>query len=188
MKIAPVVCLLAGACAAVSPARAAGQNVAPPLMPMAHLTLSSEVATTTDEGYPSSLRVTLTNAGVVPVSMPLLMQSCGLSNGVQVMVAWVPRGSGNRGLGTGRNCGTGHQPLYEEWVRNDWLRLRPGEFMTITVALPSLYFSRKSGTIRYWVEFNPPDAAPQVLNDLWRDGYLIPTEKLRTKQSTFQIP
>ncbi|MFP5234679.1 MAG: hypothetical protein ACLGSD_02155 [Acidobacteriota bacterium] len=188
MKIALAVCMFAAACVSALPGPAAGQSAAPVIMPRAHLTLSSEVATTTDEGYPSSLRVTLTNAGDMAVSMPLLMQGCGPSNGVQVMVTWVPSGSSNQGLGTGRNCGTGHQPLYEEWVRNEWLRLRPGEFMTITVALPSLSVSRKSGTTTYWVEFVPPDATPQVLNDLWRDGFLIPTEKLRTKEASFQIP
>jgi hypothetical protein len=156
-------------------------------MPKAHLELSAEVATTTDEGYPSSLRITLTNAGDMPVSMPVLSEGCWPDARLRVEASWTPSTGRGLGIGKGGDCGSGGEPLPVR-VRKRWVKLRARESMTTTVNLWGHLPSTDSGTITYWVDFDPPDASPQELNDLWRDGFLIPTEKLRTKEASFQIP
>ncbi|HEV2214327.1 MAG TPA: hypothetical protein VGR64_03485, partial [Terracidiphilus sp.] len=62
---------ICGIAAAISAAGWAQQKPKPkmPRTPV-HLGLTAQVATTTDDGYPSSLRVTLTNDGNVTVDMP----------------------------------------------------------------------------------------------------------------------
>ncbi len=186
MEIWPAFCLPACALMLVTAASAAAQNVPRILMPQAPLKLTAEVATTTDEGYPSSLRVTLTNTGGMSISMPLPIAGCAPDNGLRVNIGWFAPGQ-DHGFGSGGGCGVGEPRSLQQRVRHSWIKVRSGESVVTTINLLAIYPSTESGAIHYSVEFDPPDAKPNELNDLWRSGYLIPTARLRTEDKSFQI-
>ena len=145
---------------------------------LAHLELTAEVAATSEEGAPSAVRVTLRNVGNVAVDMPLLRPGCHPDNGVQIGTSWTSL-DGKLGGGSGGNCGTDHQPTLRQRVSTQWIRLRPGEFMTTSLQIEAL--PREGHTVEYWVEYIPPDATPKEVEDLLAAGYVIPTQKLETE-------
>jgi hypothetical protein len=155
----------------------------------AKLELRAEVATTDDNGNPSSLRITIKNVGAVAVDMPILKTGCSPDNGIRVQVSWVSDAPTGYGVGSGGACGTSEMRTLLRRVQHEWVRLRPGESMSDTERLTwSTGGENVPGTVEYWVEYTPPNATSQQVNELMEDGYYIPTEKLETEHSAFHVP
>jgi hypothetical protein len=151
------------------------------------LELTAEVATTTDDGYPSSLRVTIRNVGGVTVDMPVLAGSCHPDNGIQVQEGWESFEHPGSGFGGGSGCGMGDVPTLMDRIRCEWVRLRPGESMTETARIHRSVMEQGPGTVTYWVEYTPPDATPAEVETLMQAGTYIPTEKLETPHESFEV-
>ena len=151
---------------------------------LAHLELTAEVAATTDEGYPSALRVTVRNVGNLVVTMPILGGDCHPDNGVKVESFWISIDE-QSGTGGGGGCGISDQPSLLARARQKWIRLAPGEFMTTMLQLDAP--NKGAGTLEYWVEYTPPDATAREVDDLMQAGIVVPTEKLTTEHRTFMI-
>jgi hypothetical protein len=151
------------------------------------LDLTAEVATTTNEGYPSTLRITLKNVGNVPVDLPFAPEACNPDGGIEVEMQWAPSGADRAGTGWGHGCGTSDLPPLSDRVRNEWIRLRPGEYFVFTKKILDQLSGLKSGALEYWVVFTPPTAAPAEVAKLREEGYIIPTEKLETSRNSFPI-
>jgi len=62
-------------------AMAAGQQKTEKPPNPVYLELSAEVATTTDDGYPAALRITVKNVGNVAVDMPIPISPCLVAAG-----------------------------------------------------------------------------------------------------------
>ncbi len=154
---------------------------------LAQLELTAEIAATTDDGLPAALRITIKNAGSLVVDMPLSPFSCYPSGGVSVEFFWHSN-QDNTGEVHGHGCGGGKSQPLTERVPEDWIRLRPGEFVTSTENLRSLFRNLKPGVVEYWVEYTPPDATPKEILALQELGYIIPTENLATAHKHFDIP
>src|SRR5262245_34318150 len=106
------------------------------------LELSIEVATTTDDGRPSSARVELKNIGNFTVWLPVLGHEC-----TYLSVQWT-------GVLGGTACGmSGTGTLTVESVRRSWVQLRPGEFMVGTVPIFPPTDQRRR---EFWVVYEPP--------------------------------
>jgi len=160
------------------------QTIAKKAPSLGQLELAAEVAATTDQGYPSALRVTLKNVGNRTVTMPVLGGDCHPNNGVRIESFWMSVDE-QSGMGGGGGCGITDQPSLLERARKRWIRLAPGEFITTTLQLDPR--SKDEGTIEYWVEYTPPDATAQELEELLQAGFIIPTEKLATDHRSFMI-
>lgn len=173
--------LLFAACGGIG---AHSQSMAKKAPSLSHLELTAEVAATTDEGYPSALRVTVKNVGNIAVKMPVLGSDCHPDNGVSVKSFWMSIDE-ESGMGGGGGCGISDQPSLIERARSKWVRLAPGEFMTTTLQLDTP--NKGAGTVEYWVEYTPPDATPQEIEELLQGGFIIPTEKLATEHRSFMI-
>jgi len=155
---------------------------------LARLELSMEIATTNEDGYPSSLRITVKNVGGIPVDMPVPKQECSPDKGLRIQTNWVPDEPTNHGFGSGWGCGMGDQPSLLFRVQHTWVRLRPGESMTDTERLTwSNGGENVPGSVEYWVEYTPPDATPAEVAGLLEEGYVIPTEKLTTEHASFHV-
>jgi hypothetical protein len=166
---------------------AVAQGKPPKAESLAKLELTVEVATTDDDGYPSSLRITITNVGGVPVDMPMLKPDCSPDNGFHIETSWSPD-DGHLGVGSGYGCGGsgGSGLIYR--IQHDWVRLRPGEFMTECERVEwSNYAKDGPGTLEYWAEYFPPSVSGQEVASLLRNGYVIPTETLETRHSSFHL-
>ena len=178
---------LAGALVfSASPATAFSQSVPDEMAGRARLELTMEIATTSDEGYPSALRVTIKNVGGETVSLPVFGAGCSPDNGTRVVVTWVSN-DGSQARGGGGGCGTNDVGSLKDRVEKRWLRLRPGEFLTTTESLLNRYDPAERGTVRYSVEYEPPLARKGEIAELAAAGYVIPTELIRTDERTFQI-
>lgn len=153
----------------------------PPWAPV-QLDISAEVATTTAEGYPSSLRVTLTNVGSDPVTMPV-PGACSPANGFRLVVGWTAK-DGRHGFGPGGGCGGPGASLVVS-ARRDWVLLRSGEYITETLNLRVLYENFGPGTVSYQVVYDPPSATEKDLSDLAAAGLIIPTEQIKTDDEQF---
>lgn len=57
--------------------------------------------------------------------------------------------------------------------------------MTITEAIRELGYPAEGGAIEYWVEYTPPDATQQEIEDLLQSGFVVPTERLETQHRSF---
>jgi hypothetical protein len=156
---------------------------------LAKLELSTEIAATGDDGYPSALRITIKNVGGVAVDMPLLKNgACSPLNGFQIHSVWLPDNPVNGGVGSGWGCGMGDLPSLMYRIQHEWVRLRPGEFMTTTERVDwSSEANEGPGTVEYWVEYTPPSVTKEEIATLLLAGYLIPTDKLETAHSSFHI-
>jgi hypothetical protein len=154
-----------------------GQPKTPKPESPAKLELSFEVATTGDDGYPSALRITISNVRGVAVDMPVLPQACLPDNGFRVEEAWTPDEPTGHGFGSGFGCGMEFGPNLPDRIEHEWVRLRPGESMTTTTRLR---FARRDrdgpGTEEYWVEYTPPALRPEEIARLSQAGYVIPVE------------
>lgn len=177
-------CIAAVLVPALSAVVAAQSAAVKPVGPV-RLELTMETASTSDDGYPAALRVTVKNVGGVAVSMPMLASGCHPDNGVQVQSYWL-REDEKSGGGGGFGCAVGDQPALFDRAKTQWIRLQPGEFMTtmLRVGLPT---NETGAVISYWVEYTPPDATPKEIEQLLQAGCVIPTEKLETEHQSFPI-
>ena len=150
------------------------------------LELTAEVATTTDDGYPSALRVTLRNVGGTAVDMPMNAGGCLPDRGLGVEAYWTPDDE-QMGSGSGGACGSNNEESLMSRIKRQWIRLRPGEFITETLSLLSRYDPAKQGTVHYRAVYIPPFIAKQELEEARSAGYVIPTRWLSTEQQSFQI-
>lgn len=156
----------------------------------AHLELTAEVAATTEEGYPSVLRITVKNVGNVAVDMPMPMVPCVPGGGgVEMQFEWHYSDPGNHtGVSVGKSgCMQDHFPSLKDRVRYDWIHLQPGEFITVSESLRGRFQNLQPGTVEYWVEYIPPEASAKELAELQQAGYIIPTEKIETAHQTFVV-
>jgi hypothetical protein len=174
--------------AVMIPCGVRGQQKAAKSESPAQLELSVEVAATTDEGYPSALRITISNVGSVAVDMPVLKRGCSPDNGIQVQSVWIPDSPTAGEIGSGGGCIVGVAPSLRERLQNDWIRLRPSEFMTDTERVQWNYPFDAGGTVEYWVEFYPPIAPAKELDAVTDSGFVIPTRRLETEHSSFHVP
>jgi hypothetical protein len=165
------------------------QREAPKPESPAKLELSSEVATTDDDGYPSALLITISNVGGVAVDMPVLQEDCTPDNGYHVQTTWTPdESSSGLGLGRGYGCGAGDQSSLMFRVQHAWVRLRPGESMTQTKRIDWRDFAKDGpGTVEYWVEYTPPSPNEKEAASLKQAGYIISVETLETQHSSFHV-
>ena len=165
----------------------AAQRKAPRPESPAKLELTMEIATTDDDGSPSSLRVTIKNIGGVPVDMPVLAQACSPDNGFRIHASWSPDEPSGLGHGSGGACGMGDGPSLEYRVQHEWIRLRPGESMTTTERLRWTRYEDGPGSVEYWVEYTPPSMSEGEFARLTEAGYVIPTEELETPHASFHV-
>jgi hypothetical protein len=171
-------------------ARAIGQQKVEKLANPVYLELTAEVAATTEEGYPSVLRITIKNVGNVAVDMPMPMVPCVPGGGgVEMRFEWHSSDpEDHSGVGTtGKSCWQEHFASLMYRVRHDWIHLQPGEFIIVSESLRGRFQEIKPGTVEYWVEYIPPKATPKELAELQQAGYVIPAEKIETAHQTFFI-
>lgn len=163
------------------------QRTRPAPSASSRLQLSAEVATTTEEGYPSSVQVTITNIASASAIMPVLREGiCTPERGIRLEMTWA---AADRRTGSGKsfnNCVDSGLPV-STLIRKDWVLLRPGESMTETIGLRGRYSDYQPGTITYRIEYLPPAASPQDLAGQAALGYFIPTESLSTPDQSFDI-
>ena len=155
-----------------------------------HLELTTEVAATTEEGYPSVLRITIKNVGNVAVDMPMPMVPCVPGGGgVEMRFEWNSSDPGDHsGVGTtGTSCWQEHFASLMYRVSHDWIHLQPGEFITVSESLRGRFQEIRPGTVEYWVEYVPPEVTPKELVELQQAGYNIPTEQIETDYRTFVV-
>jgi len=182
-----VVVIIVALVAAVVCAPSSGQGQPVKSPSPARLELSFEVTSTTDEGYPAILQITLKNIGNVTVDLPWEKAPCLPDGGIEVQSKWSSSDS-NMGRGGGSGCAVGHPPSLTERIKNHWIRLRPGESLISSENFRSQYRGLGSGTVEYWVDFSPPFLTPQELAESVKDGYVIPTEILISPRHTFVLP
>ena len=186
MKV-PVQITLALAVILMDPGSLAISQAALPEPAPAQLELTSEVAATTVDGYPAALRATLKNVGNGDVYMPLPSPGCIPDNGLNLRARWIPDDDPSKGEGIGGGCGSSDGKTLRQRVEENWIRLRPGEYMTTTLSLRGEINSLGPGTLEYWVEYTSPQATREEIADLHQSGYVIPTEKLQTQHQSFKI-
>ena len=156
---------------------------------LAQLDLASEVATTTDDGQPAALRITLKNIGSITVDLPMPGIGCsGPDGAVQALLTWHSNDPEDKsGYGFGCGGAVSDRLGLVERVRKEWIRLRPNETLTFTENLRSRISNWKPGTVEYQVEYEPPSLNPEELKQLEAAGYVVPTEEIRTEIRTFAI-
>ena len=163
------------------------QSIKPPSP--ARLELSFEVTSTTDEGYPAILQITLKNVGDVTLDLPWEKAPCLPDGGVEVQSKWTASDPNNpMGSGGGSGCGVAHSPSLSERIKTRWIRLRPGESFISSENFRSHYRGLEPGTVEYWVDFSPPFLTAQELAESVKAGYVIPTEILQTPHRSFALP
>jgi hypothetical protein len=180
MRASFCIAVLAPALGAVVLAQTTGKKA----VNLAQLELTSEIAATTDGGYPAALRVMVKNVGSTTVTMPVLGSGCHPDNGVAIESFWMSTDE-HRGIGGGGGCAVGDQPALAKRARTLWIKLRPGEYMT--TMLHVTWAGSEAGMVEYWVEYLPPDATSREIGELAQEGYVIPTEKLQTEHRSFEI-
>jgi hypothetical protein len=181
-----IVAICVSLCASVV---AAQQKPEKPRDP-AQLELTMEVAATTKEGYPSVLRVTVKNVGIVAVDMPMPKFPCiPGGGGVEIRVQWHPNTTEDHtGRGYGRSgCSQDHFASLAVRVKEEWIHLRPGEFITVSDNFRSELRNLDPGTVEYWVEYVPPEANAKELAELQQVGNIVPIEKIETAHLRFVV-
>ena len=178
------------ATASVWAVAAAGQQKAEKPVNPARLELMAEVAATTEDGYPAALRVTVKNVGNVAVDMPMPKFPCVPGGGgVDMRFEWHPNDPEDHtgALNTGSGCWEEHFANLMDRVHRDWIRLQPGDFITVSESFRGRFQNLKPGTVEYWVEYVPPEVKTEELIELQRSGYVIPTERIETVHQTFTV-
>ena len=186
-KASWAVFLATGACLHAS--MTVGQETQEKPVNPVHLELTMEVAATTDEGYPSVLRVTVRNVGNVAVDLPMPALGCLPRGGhVAIHLDWHPSDpSSDNGRGWGMGCGSSDIPNLMIRVRSEWIRLHPGEFIVSSENLRERLGKVAPGTIEYWAEYLPPEANENELAELQQAGYVVPIEKVETAHQSFVV-
>lgn len=147
------------------------------------LELAVEPATTSVSGTPTTLRITVTNTGADAVRMPVLREYCSPDGWIHVVESWTTDGGGY--AVSGGSC-DGEQNHVLDRARREWVSLRPGESMVQTVSLRVVWAPRISG-IRYHVEYVPPLLTAKQRAELAAAGYLVPTEKLVSREESYPV-
>jgi hypothetical protein len=176
--------IMAMTIACVSPVGSASKVAEKPLDPI-RLEVTLETAATTEDGYPSALRITLRNIGDGPVDMPMPGTCQGEDGALHLQFMW----HSEDGHGSGGGCGGGltdRSPLMDR-ARNEWLRLQPGEFLIMTKDLRPFFRNLEAGTAEYWIEYDPPALSSDERLQLQRTGYFVPTEKVETAHQSVTI-
>jgi hypothetical protein len=156
---------------------------------LARLEVSSEIATTTQQGQPAVMRITLKNICDVAVDLPMPSVNCSSEDGtLSVEILWHSDDPDDQ-TSSGRGCGGSltDRPSLMDRVRNGWIHLLPGEFLTVSENLHQYIAGMKPGTIEYWTIYAPPRIKPKDLADLQAGGYIVPEEELSTDHRTFSI-
>jgi hypothetical protein len=145
-----------------------------------------EVATTTDDGAPETLRFTLTNVGNSTINLPRPSVDCSGENGVIVLHSIVRDTSSGSGHGHGCSIGATDEPTLMERVEKSWLHLRPGESLTFLGDCRQM-LDRVDGpaTYEYWAAYEPPKLSTVERRQLAGAGYNVPSEKIETSHLTF---
>jgi hypothetical protein len=184
LRVAMIVVLMS----AVTVMATGQQKTEKPANPV-HLELTAEVAATTEEGYPAALRVTVKNVGNMAVDMSMPVLGCLPQGGhLFIHLEWWPDDPNNHSSrGWGEGCGEGDMPSLTNRIRDEGIRLRPGEYITSCENIRKRIGELKPGTVEYWVEFVPPNATKRDLAELQQAGYIIPTEKIETVHQTFAV-
>jgi hypothetical protein len=148
-----------------------------------HLELTAEVAATTPDGDPSVFRITLKNAGDVAVDMPMPELPCTAGGGGIEPHSKRP----DEQIGSGWGCGRSEFPSLMIRVKHEWIRLQPGEFITLSDKIRVNFHDLKPGIFEYWFEYCPPEASPEELVELQRSGYVVPTERIKSAHMKFAV-
>jgi len=153
------------------------------------LELSAELAATTENGQPAALRITLKNAGYVAADMPMPALGCGNSDGaLKLQIEWRSSDPSNSsGIGWGCASGMSDRPSLIHRARDEWIRLQPGEFLTVTMNVRERLGHLGPGTVNYWVEYEPSALKTSELQQLRQAGYMPPTERLKTTRANFRV-
>lgn len=175
--------------ALVSPVFMQAQLKAADPLNAAPLGLSAEVAATTQQGQPAVLRITLKNSGNIAADLPMPGIGCSSDDGALIVRFEWHSNDPNDHSGRGWGCGGGsdHGQSLMDRVRNQWIELQPGEFLTVSENLRPYIGSMEPGTVEYWVEYTPPTIKPEELIALKTTGFTAPTEKLITDRHTFSV-
>jgi hypothetical protein len=148
-NVLAMVIMLAGA--GIWNSMAAGQQKTEKPVSSAHLEVMVEVAATTEDGYPSVLRVTVKNVGDVAVDMPMPVVGCKPHGGhIAIHVNWKPSDETvGKGRGWGEGCGESEGPSLKERIRDEWIHLKPDEFIVISDNFRLRLGQIDPGTIEY---------------------------------------
>lgn len=154
-----------------------------------HLELFAEVAATTENGQPAALRITLKNVGNLAADLSIPAIGCSSKDGsLQVRMEWHSKDpEDHSGMGWGCASGVSDGPSLLDRASKEWIRLQPGEFLTVTENLRPQTKDMKPGTVDYWVEYTPPTLSKAERIELQSNGYLVPTESLKTESHTFAV-
>jgi hypothetical protein len=151
------------------------------------LELTSEVAATTEEGYPAVLRVTLTNVGNMAVDMPMPNLGCISEDGGLQIGFILTSLDGKSGVSGWCGGGSSDRPRLLNRARDEWIRLQPGEFIVASESLRPHLKNLGPGTVEYWIEYTPLSITPTEMAELTKAGYFFPTEKIETPRETFDV-
>jgi len=149
------------------------------------LEVSMDVATTTEEGYPSALRITVKNIGNVAVDMPLPVVGCLPQDGhLFVRLEWHPIHSDSmHGHGWGESCGEGCGDCMKlsltNRIRKEGIHLRPGEFITSSENMQLRLNGIEPGLVEYWIELVPPRPQNRIFLNCGRPDSLFPRRRLK---------
>lgn len=167
------ICLAVLSMVALRAVGSSGQAARPEEQIPVRLAIDLETATTADDGRPSSLRVAVKNVGTVTVWMPVLGQEC-----TYVHVRWA-------GMLEEFACGMSDTAtLTGEGITRSWVQMRPGEFMSYTVAVSPPTDDRRR---EFWVVYEPPSATTEEATRLLQSGYAIPTERVESAHQTYAL-
>jgi hypothetical protein len=181
---------VAGLWATASQGQSEANRKLDPVPAAVQLELTAEVATTTEEGYPAAVRITIQNVGIVPADMPMPQSPCVPGGGgISIQHRWEPADSKDHTFVAGGNAGCSQDhfaPLLAR-IRHEWIRLRPGDFITVSENVREDFRVLETGSIEYWAEYHPPSLTTEEKEQLKNAGYNFPSAKLETEHVTFRI-
>ena len=175
-----IVCLL--------PSLSFSQQKSPVTAPQ--LDLSVETATTTDDGKPSSFRITLKNVGSITVDLPMPEANCVVGGGgIEIRSLWYSGdpATGSLGISAGTGCGMDHFPSLQYRVQNQWIRLRPGESVVVSASVRREFISAEKGNLELWAEYTPPELKDGERAELQEGGMLAPMKNIESEHQTYPI-
>lgn len=72
-------------------------------------------------------------------------------------------------------------------VSREWIRLQPGEFLTVTENLKTVLQNLDPGTVEFWWLYTPPRLTSAELIELQRSGYTVPTDVISTSKQAISL-
>jgi len=155
--------------------------------PGVRLELTLEVATATNDGLPAALRFTLTNIGSVPVDIPMPAIDCTGSNG-SIRIRAEVQFDRPTGTGRGHSCSSGQSdgPSFLEKLRNQWFRLRPGEYLTFLGDRRTMV-DKADAPASYEIHaiYTPPRLTPEERAIAARNGFVVPAEAVESNSMRY---